>query len=162
MEKQTFKIMIDASRAKVWEILWGDETYREWTSVFSPGSSAKTDWNEGSKVLFGDNEGNGMVSRIAKKKVNEFMSFEHLGEVHNGVETIVQGKTELTVDIDTHGRFQRIFRHRVAQGDGEAKVHGGKRSRDGHALRHLKAPAISKPARHNAWPVMLIWIEFAS
>jgi len=128
MEKQTFKIMIDASRAKVWEILWGDETYREWTSVFSPGSSAKTDWNEGSKVLFGDNEGNGMVSRIAKKKVNEFMSFEHLGEVHNGVETIgegkasawagamenyylkdVQGKTELTVDIDITDDFKEFF-----------------------------------------------------
>lgn len=128
MEKQTFKITIDASRAKVWEILWGDDTYPEWTSVFAPGSNVKTDWNEGSKVLFGDGEGNGMVSRIARKIVNEVMSFEHLGEMHNGVEDLdsekvnswsgamenyylrdVEGKTELSVDIDVTDDFKDYF-----------------------------------------------------
>ena len=44
MEKQTFKITIDAPREKVWDVLWSDDTYREWTSVFSPGSRAETDW----------------------------------------------------------------------------------------------------------------------
>lgn len=128
MEKQTFKITIDAPREKVWDVLWSDDTYREWTSVFSPGSRAETDWNEGSRVLFLNSEGEGMVSRIAKKKDNEYMSFEHLGEVHNGVEDLetekvrswsgahenytlksVDGKTELVVDMDVTDEFKDFF-----------------------------------------------------
>lgn len=128
MEKQTFKVTIDAPRERVWDVLWSDHTYREWTSVFSPGSRAETDWNEGSKVLFLNGEGEGMVSRIAKKKDNEFMSFEHLGEVHNGVEDLdsekvrpwsgahedytlkaVDGKTELAVDMDVTDDFKDYF-----------------------------------------------------
>ncbi len=120
--------MIDASPAKVWETLWGDETYREWTAAFSPGSTVETDWKEGSKVLFLDGKGNGMVSKIAKKKANEFMSFAHLGEVHDGVEDLtsekvsawagatenyylkdVQGKTQLTVELDITDDFKDYF-----------------------------------------------------
>ena len=88
MEKKQFKILINAPREKVWEKLWNDASYREWTSVFAEGSSAETDWNEGSRVLFGDGKGNGMVSRIASKKTNEVMSFEHLGMLKDGVEDL--------------------------------------------------------------------------
>ena len=122
MEKLTFKIMIDAPREKVWEVLWQDDTYRDWTSVFSPGSQVETDWNEGSKILFLDGKGSGMVSRIAAKKAPEYMSFEHLGEVQDGIEdlsservsawagakenytlTEQKGKTEVLVETDiTH------------------------------------------------------------
>ena len=129
MEKQSFKITIDAPREKVWEILWNDKAYQEWTSVFSEGSRAKTDWKEGSKVLFLDGGNSGMVSRIARKIDNEFMSFEHLGEVHNGVEDTesekvkswkgatenytlksVGEKTELSVDMDVTDEFKDYFR----------------------------------------------------
>jgi len=49
---------------------------------FAAGSYAKTDnWKEGSKVLFLDGKGQGMVSTVAKNKPNEYMSFKHLGEV---------------------------------------------------------------------------------
>ena len=86
MEKLNFSISIDAPREKVWEVLWNDKSYRSWTEVFSAGSHAVSDWKEGSKVLFLDGGGRGMVSRIAARKPNEFMSFEHLGEVKDGVE----------------------------------------------------------------------------
>ena len=86
MEKQAFKININAPREKVWDILWDDSTYPAWTEPFCEGSRAETDWNEGSKVLFLDGKGSGMVSRIAEKKPNEYMSFEHLGTVKDGVE----------------------------------------------------------------------------
>jgi uncharacterized protein YndB with AHSA1/START domain len=128
MDKLTFKTTFDAPREKVWDVLWTDDTYREWTSVFSPGSRAETDWKEGGKVLFLNREGDGMVSRIAKKKDNEFMSFEHLGEVHNGVENLdsekvrswagafenytlnsVDGKTELLVEMDVTDEFKDYF-----------------------------------------------------
>ena len=57
MEKVTFNIAIDAPREKVWETLWNDSSYREWTSVFSEGSKVETDWQIGGKVLFLDGQG---------------------------------------------------------------------------------------------------------
>jgi hypothetical protein len=128
MEKLHFKTSIDAPREKVWEVLWGDLTYPIWTSVFAEGSNVETDWKEGSKVLFGDGKGRGMVSTIAKKTSNEFMSFKHLGTINNGVEDVnseqtkewagsmenytlktINGKTELSIDIDVTEQFKDYF-----------------------------------------------------
>jgi hypothetical protein len=88
MEKINFSIDINAPKEKVWNVLWNDESYRKWTSPFAEGSYAKTDnWKEGSKVLFlGPDGGGGMVSKVASNKKNEFMSFEHLGVVKDGIE----------------------------------------------------------------------------
>jgi uncharacterized protein YndB with AHSA1/START domain len=129
MEKQQFKITINASREKVWEMLWGKETYPQWTAPFSSGSDVFTDWKKGSKVIFGDGSGNGMISRIADTIPNEFMSFEHLGEVKNGVEDTeservkewaathenytlktIADSTELTVDMDFKEEFAEMFK----------------------------------------------------
>lgn len=128
MEKHEFKISINAPREKVWEILWNDDTYPQWTSVFAEGSKAETDWKEGSKVLFGDGKGEGMVAVIARKTPNEFMSFKHLGVVKNGVEDFdseqvkqwagalenytlktIDGKTELVVDMDIAEAYKDYF-----------------------------------------------------
>ena len=50
MERKEFTIDINAPREKVWDVLWQDDSYRKWTSVFSEGSHAETDWKKGSKV----------------------------------------------------------------------------------------------------------------
>ena len=86
MEKLNFQISINASRNKIWDVLWNDETYRKWTAVFSPGSYAVIDWQEGSKTLFLSSDGSGMVSTIAKNIPFEFLSIKHLGFVKNGIE----------------------------------------------------------------------------
>lgn len=128
MEKLQFKTTINAPREKVWDILWTDETYRAWTSVFGEGSHAVSDWKKGSKILFLGGEGTGMVSRIDDLVPNEFMSFQHLGEVKDGVEDTtservqkwaggrenytlktVDGNTELTVDLDIPEEFKEMF-----------------------------------------------------
>ncbi|SMC76101.1 SRPBCC family protein [Pedobacter nyackensis] len=88
MEKLQFNIDIDAPREKVWETLWNDKTYRQWTSAFSENSSAETDWKKGSKILFLDGTGQGMVSKVAESVPNEFMSIEHLGMLKDGVEDL--------------------------------------------------------------------------
>jgi uncharacterized protein YndB with AHSA1/START domain len=75
MEKLNFNIVINATPEKVWKVLWNDDTYRKWTSAFAEGSHAETDWKQGSKVLFLDGKGEGMVSKIAESRPNEFMSF---------------------------------------------------------------------------------------
>lgn len=95
MKRLNFTTQINASREKVWNILWTDETYRAWTSVFHEGSRAESDWKEGSKILFVDNAGkNGMVSKIVRLIPNEYMSFQHLGELKDGVEDFEIAKTQ--------------------------------------------------------------------
>lgn len=128
MEKKQFTILIDAPREKVWNILWDDASYRDWTSVFMEGSRAETDWKKGSKALFLSGSGEGMVSRIEESIPNEFMSIKHLGVVKNGVEIIddekakewagalenytlemVNGKTKLTIDMDIADEYKDYF-----------------------------------------------------
>lgn len=128
MEKLKFKTLINATPEKIWKVLWNDDTYRKWTSAFAEGSYAETDWKQGSKVLFLDGEGRGMVSRIAENRPNEYMSIEHLGEVKDGVEDTssdkikewagahenytlkkVNGKTELSIDMDITEEYKDMF-----------------------------------------------------
>jgi uncharacterized protein YndB with AHSA1/START domain len=129
MEKINFSTSINAPREKVWKVLWDDISYRNWTSAFAEGSYVETDdWKEGSKVLFLGPGGHGMVSKVASNKPNSFMSFEHLGEIKDGVEdtnsekvnawagarenytlTDENGKTRLVVDMDITDDFKDYF-----------------------------------------------------
>jgi uncharacterized protein YndB with AHSA1/START domain len=86
MKKLNFKIKINAPAKKVWQVLWNDSTYRQWTSAFMEGSYAVSDWKEGSKILFLGPGGGGMYSIIAENKPNQYMAFKHLGEVKNFAE----------------------------------------------------------------------------
>lgn len=112
------RIEINASREKVWETLFSKETYGKWTAPFARGSDAVTDWKTGSKILFVDGEGNGMVSRVSENRQPEYMGISHMGIIMNGVEdtesadatqwagsyenyTLADkgGKTEVTVEV---------------------------------------------------------------
>jgi hypothetical protein len=132
MEKLHQKIFINAPRARVWDVMLADDTYREWTSAFHPGSYYKGDWSEGSKILFlGPSEESGeggMVSRIRENRRHEFISVEHLGIVQNGVEDTESaaakawapayenytfadsnGGTELTIEMDIQADQKENF-----------------------------------------------------
>jgi hypothetical protein len=129
MEKIRFKATIHAPREKVWKILWDDASYREWTSAFGEGSYAVTDnWKQGSEVKFLGSSEEGMISRVAANRANEYMSFEHLGEIKAGVEdrssdrvkqwtgakenyTLKEhaGVTELQIEMDTPEEYKDMF-----------------------------------------------------
>ena len=129
MNKLKFSIQINASREKVWNVLWDDDTYRKWTSVFDEGSYAVSDWKEGSKVLFLSSNGDGMYSSIERKIPYELMAIKHNGMVKDGKEqpadektkewagametytlTEEAGSTKLTVEIDITEDMQQYFR----------------------------------------------------
>ena len=119
MQNLKFRVFINAPREKVWNAMLEDATYREWTKPFNETSYFEGDWSEGSKMLFlgTDKDGKvlgGMYSRIAKNIPFEYVSIEHLGEIHDGVEKPwpgnengfenykledVAGGTEVTVDM---------------------------------------------------------------
>lgn len=88
MKTLEFKTMINASPEKVWEVLLGKDTYPIWTAGFAEGSNVKTDWKKGSKAIFGDGKGNGMVSEIAENIPNKFLSIRHLGDLIDGKEDL--------------------------------------------------------------------------
>ena len=125
MEKIHLTTFINAPREKVWDVMLSDATYRDWTSVFCPGSYYVGTWEEGSEMRFlgpsmtGEGEG-GLVSRVAENRKPEFISIEHLGAIKDGVEerssetmgawagahenyTFIDkdGGTELTIDMDS-------------------------------------------------------------
>jgi hypothetical protein len=133
MQKLHFSIQINAPKEKVWHAMLDEKSYREWTSAFNPGSYYKGDWSKGSKILFlgpspeTGGEG-GMVSRIAEHKPYEFISIEHLGIVHNGIEDTTSdearkwapayenysfrekdGATEVLVDTDVDENEAEMF-----------------------------------------------------
>ena len=132
METLHFSITIGATKEKVWNTMLGEDSYREWTSAFIPGSHYVGDWNEGSKILFlGPGEAGeigGMVSRIKENRPYEFISIEHLGFVQDGKEDTsseeakswagalenytfkeTDGSTEVLVDMDTTEAFKEMF-----------------------------------------------------
>lgn len=118
-----FSVRINAPKEKVWEVLWSDAGYREWTSVFCEGSFAESDWEEGSKIKFLSPNGDGMFAIIQKKIPFEQMEFKHQGEIKNGNEEnkdwagALEGYylkesnngTELTVQIDTMEDYKDYF-----------------------------------------------------
>ena len=87
METLEYKIEINAAPEKVWTTLWDDMSYRQWTSAFTEGSFYVGTWEEESIVKFFDPNNNGMYSRVLKNEANKEMTFLHLGEIYDGVET---------------------------------------------------------------------------
>jgi len=131
MKKLHFSIKISATRETVWHTMLDDSTFRRWTDVFASGSHFVGSWEKGSKILFLaplEDSTSGMVSRIAENRPYEFISIEHLGEVHGGKEETtsekmkgwrgalenytfkeISGQTEVSVDTDTVEDYEKMF-----------------------------------------------------
>ncbi len=125
-----YEIDIKAPKQKVWEIMLGDITYREWTSVFHAGSYYEGSWDKGSKIKFlalDEGKPSGMSSHIVENRPYEYISIEHLGEVINGTEDLtsenarqwagshenytfneVNGITTLTIELEGDGVNREI------------------------------------------------------
>ena len=129
LQRLAFSEQIDAPSEKVWRILWDDASYRQWTSVFSEGSYAVSDWKEGSRVQFLTGDGSGMYSIIENKVPNRLMAFRHQGAIQNGVAQPVdaladwsgameiyslqekEGRTELKVEMDVTEGHAEYFKN---------------------------------------------------
>jgi len=129
MKKLKYQIEIGAPAEKVWDVLWSDKTYSQWTYYFSPDSTMVTDWQVGGKTYFTDSsKKNGMVSTIEHIEEPKYLVFKHLGELHNGVEDVDsekvkawngsleayyleenKGKTILKIEVDSDDNFKEMF-----------------------------------------------------
>ncbi|CAM3136223.1 SRPBCC family protein [Kaistella daneshvariae] len=86
METLNYEMYINAPIQDVWNLLWNEETYQQWTQFFAEGSQFKSDWKVGGKTYFTDKSGDGMVSTIVSLNEPTEVVFRHLGTYKNGVE----------------------------------------------------------------------------
>lgn len=85
MHRLHFSLDINAPRERVWKVLWVEETFRDWTSVFAEGTEGsyiKSNWEEGSRFEFFESNV-GSYGVIEKLVPNESITFKHLGEIQN-------------------------------------------------------------------------------
>ncbi len=116
METLSYEIVIDAPKQKVWDVLWNEKTYSEWTQFFSPGSLMKSDWKVGGKTYFVNAEGASMVSTIDTLEEPDQIIFKHLGMVDkNGNED-----TESMEVKQWSGCFEKYI---LIDYDGKTKLH---------------------------------------
>ncbi|NJO88413.1 MAG: hypothetical protein HC831_05185 [Chloroflexia bacterium] len=131
-EKIQFKTTIHAKVEKVFQIMFHETTYKEWTAVFNPTSHFKGSWEKGAKMLFLGTDQNGkqggMVSRIKEFIPNQFVSIEHLGilegdkEITSGEQvenwagmhenysfSETDGQTQVSVEMDMNEDFKNYF-----------------------------------------------------
>ena len=80
------EVKIQAPRERVWEVMTKDSYTRQWYEAFSPGSHAETDWKQGSKAVFKDNSGKGIIGFIKTSKPNELIEIGYNGFLDNGKE----------------------------------------------------------------------------
>ena len=116
METLSYETVINAPKQKVWDILWGPETYNQWTQFFSPGSQMKSDWKVDGKTYFVNAEGEGMVSTIDSIDEPNQIIFKHLGMVDkDGVED-----TESMEVKQWSGCYEKYI---LIDYDGKTKLH---------------------------------------
>jgi hypothetical protein len=86
MKLLTYTATINAPKAKVWDTMLSDATYRIWTIPFAEGSYYEGSWEEGSIIKFigpsdaaGENEVLGLAAKVVKITPHEYAELQHYG-----------------------------------------------------------------------------------
>lgn len=80
-----FTTIIEAPVSRVYALMIAPESYRNWTSAFTEGSTYEGSWDAGQQIRFLSPSGDGMVAEIAENRANQFISIRHLGFIAQGV-----------------------------------------------------------------------------
>lgn len=126
MNKISFKIEVNAQKERVWNVLWRDETLREWAGIIDPGTYMVGKLKEGSEVQWISAEnGYGVTSLVEKVIPNELVEFRHQADTKNvgantrdkqwtgGTESYKllekQGITTLVTEFDVPDELEEYF-----------------------------------------------------
>lgn len=81
MKEMQFSIEINATKERVWDTLWQDETFRDWASIIDPQTYMLGDLKEGkegSEIQFiSSASGYGVTSLVVKLVAGEFLLLRH-------------------------------------------------------------------------------------
>lgn len=125
MKKLAFSVDIFATKAKVWEVLWGDDSLREWADLIDPGTYMVGKLVEGSEIKFISAEGYGVTSFVEEVTPYDFVLFRHKADTQaggtesrddqwtGGVETYTlshkEGVTKLVIAFDAPEELVEIM-----------------------------------------------------
>ncbi len=123
METLNYEITINAPIQKVWDLLWNQESYPQWTQFFMEGSQFKTDWEINGKTYFLDANGNGMISTIISLAEPNEVVFSHLGMFKDGEED-----TKSKEVLEWSGAQEKYFLRKIDENTTELRaiVHSSK------------------------------------
>lgn len=128
MQRQEYSVSVAASKERVWSVLWGDETFKDWAGIIDEGQYMLGELAEGKKVHFLSASGYGVVSLIERLIPNEYVSIRQLADLKDGKEQPfankeqdwaggqesyslheADGLTTLTVALDVPGEHAAEF-----------------------------------------------------
>lgn len=107
-------ILLRSTPENLWQTLFDDKNYRLWASCFQEGSYADTDWQLGSKTIFSDCSGFGIIGKIHERQDYQRLSIQYEGMIRNGVEEFaskeaqaIKGSLE-TYELEAEGNLTRL------------------------------------------------------
>jgi len=126
MKEMQFTIEIHATRERVWDTLWQDETLREWAGIIDPGTYMVGELKVGNEVQYISGNGYGVTSLVEKLVAGEFLLLRHSADTKDsgkeerekewtgGTESYSlaekDGTTTLTVAFDVPPDLEEYFK----------------------------------------------------
>ncbi len=126
MKEMQFSIEINATKERVWDTLWQDETFREWAGIIDPGTYMVGDLKEGNEVQYISGNGYGVNSLVEKLVAGELLLLRHQADTQEsgkqerekqwtgGEESFSlaekDGTTTLTVAFDVPPELEEYFK----------------------------------------------------
>jgi uncharacterized protein YndB with AHSA1/START domain len=86
LQRLQFSVRIHAPVARVWQLMFDPESYRDWTSAFMEGSYFEGSWEQGQRLRFLAPNGEGMLAEVAENRRHAFLSLRHIGFIADGQE----------------------------------------------------------------------------
>lgn len=78
MKQTQFSIEINATKERVWDTLWQDDSFRQWANIIDPGTYMVGDLKEGNEIQFiSSQNGYGVTSLVEKLIPAEFLLLRH-------------------------------------------------------------------------------------
>ena len=78
-----FRVEIHATKERVWNTLWQNETFREWAGIIDPGTHMVGDLKEGNEVQFISANGYGVTSLVEKLIEGKFLLLRHRADTQD-------------------------------------------------------------------------------
>lgn len=102
IETLTFHQRVNVKPELVWEYMWDQDGYSEWTSVFTEGSQYQGVIQEGQRIHLLDGKGGGMYSDIDAYKDNDHLIFKHIGSLKEGKEMPIDEGSRWTGSLEKY------------------------------------------------------------
>jgi uncharacterized protein YndB with AHSA1/START domain len=107
MDTLRHSIEINASKEKVWHVLWDDQTFRDWANIIDPGTYLEGVLQEGNEVNFIGNNNDGVrygvTSRVEKLIPYQQISFRQIADIKVGKDGSIEKRdTQWTGGAETY------------------------------------------------------------